>query len=61
MIRRYILKTKVTKKALDKDKDQKNESAMNDQIEDKSDKFCVLVIDKDKSHPSEATKEEKNK
>ena len=51
MIRRYILKTKVTKKALIKDKDQKNESTMNSKSKYENDKDCASA----EMCPSEST------
>ena len=54
----YILKTKVTKEDLVKDKD-KNERAMNSQSEDENYMDSSLVKDKDNTCPSESAKDTK--
>ena len=57
MIHNYILNNKVTKEALDEEKENNNESYMNYKNEYDNDKDCDSVRDKGKNLPSESAEE----
>ena len=57
MIHNYILNNKVKKEALDEEKENNNESYMNNKNEYDNDKDCDSVRDKGKNLPSESAEE----